>query len=171
MQDDGTSETPSIGCHSAIVLFLNDEKWLVDVGIPIHAPLPIRENEETTIESKFLTYTVRHERENRYQIERTPHPSKNAFTLIDMPIAENAYRERTIRDYSEEGLFLNRVIINKVVDETLWRFNSSEYPLQFQQFVGDQKIDYPISDAIAEEIAQKFAMNQNVLEQALSLVK
>ena len=41
----------AIGCHSAIVILLHGRKYLVDVGLPLYAIVPLREGLESTAES------------------------------------------------------------------------------------------------------------------------
>ncbi|HIP71816.1 MAG TPA: arylamine N-acetyltransferase, partial [Anaerolineae bacterium] len=88
-----------IGCHSAIVIQLGAEKWLADVGLPLYAPLPVSPDGKTRRVTTFQHYTVRPDGRNRYQIERFPHPGRNAFTLIDQPVPEDVYRARVAADY------------------------------------------------------------------------
>ncbi|MCP4359607.1 MAG: hypothetical protein GY796_16490, partial [Chloroflexi bacterium] len=44
----------SIGCHSAIIIWLAGQKWLVDVGFPLYAPLPISPHGTMYRSSEFL---------------------------------------------------------------------------------------------------------------------
>lgn len=163
--------TTTIGCHSAIIIWLEGERWLVDAGLPIHTPLPIRPGETTQRNSQFLAYTVVPNGENHYEIERTPHPQRNCYTLIDVPIAHDAYRQRVIEDYGEGGLFLNRVIVNKVVDERLQRFNSSEQPLHFEVFEGEKRIDLPIAGDAPAAVAARFGMDQATVRAAFAALE
>jgi hypothetical protein len=161
----------NIGCHTAIVVLLEGEKLLVDVGLPIFSVLPIRKKEVSVVESEFFTYTVEKLRGNKYDIWRKPHPSANAFTLIDKPVDDETYRQATTNDYiPESGLFLDKVVINKVIAGNLWRFNSRDLPLHMEKFIEDIRHDYALTHDHAEQIAKKFKLDQAMVAQALEEV-
>lgn len=160
-----------VGCHTAIVILLDGEKYLVDVGLPIFAILPVRKKETSVIESEFFTYTVEPLGYNKYEIWRDPHPSRNAFTLIDKPKDDAMYRQATTHDYDpEDGLFLDKVVINKVIAGNLWRFNSKDLPLHMEKFVDGIRHDYALTHDHAEQLANKFKIDQSILAEALEFL-
>jgi len=158
------------GCHTAIIILLQGDKYLVDVGLPIYAILPIRAGASSRAHSKFLTYSAEPLSDSRFEIWREPHPVLNAFTLIDRPIADAAYRRAAIADYQPGGYFLDKVVINKVIDEQLWRFNSDEQPFCLQQFVAGERHDHPLDDDPAGAVADKFGISQSVVTEAMSAI-
>ncbi len=161
----------SIGCHTAIVVFLDDEKYLVDVGLPIFAPLPLRKKETVTVESEFFTYTVESLGYNKFDIWRDPHPNRNAFTLIDKPVDDDRYRQATTKDYiPDSGLFLDKVVINKVIAGNLWRFNSRDLPLHMEKFVDGIRHDYALTHDHADQLAKKFQIDRDILASALEVL-
>lgn len=161
----------SIGCHTAIVILLDNEKYLVDVGLPIFALLPIHKKEINIIESEFFKYTVESLGYNKYNIWRDPHPSRNAFTLIDKPKGDDVYRQATTHDYDpDDGLFLDKVVINKVIAGNLWRFNSRDLPLHMEKFVDGVRHDYALTHDHAEQLAKKFKIDQAIIAEALELM-
>jgi len=161
----------TIGCHTAIVILLDDEKLLVDVGLPIFSVLPIRKKETTVIESDFFTYTVEKLRGNKYDIWRKPHPNHNAFTLIDKPVDDETYRHATTQDYiPDSGLFLDKVVINKVIAGNLWRFNSRDLPLHMEKFIENIRHDYVLTHDHAEQLATKFKLDQAMVTEALEVM-
>jgi arylamine N-acetyltransferase len=158
----------SIGCHSAIVILIEDEKLLIDVGLPIFAPLPIRDQETASVESQFFTYTIESLGDDSYEIWRTPHLQHNAFTLIDQPVDDEAYRQTTTNDYIlGSGLFLDKVVINKVIGDNIWRFNCNNSPLHMEKFVGDIRHDYALTHDHAEQLANQFKLDQVIFAEAL----
>lgn len=161
----------SIGCHTAIIVLLQGNKWLVDVGFPIYAPLPVSPNDLMHRETPFYDYTIRPEGSDRYQIERQPHPNWVAFTLIDHPVSEHAYREATTLDYGPNGHFLKRVIIHKILNELPWRYTGDEEPAQFTCFEKGKRIDHPISGDVAAAVAAKFDLDEKIVRQAMALVR
>lgn len=158
----------NVGCHTAIVILLDGEKYLVDVGLPIFVPLPLRKKENTVIENEFYTYTVESLGYNKYDIWRDPHPNRNAFTLLDKPVDDTHYREVTTNDYlPDSGLFLDKVVINKIIAGNLWRFNSRNLPLHMEKFVDGIRHDYALTHDHADQLAQKFKIERDILANAL----
>ncbi len=156
----------SIACHSAIVLIIDGRKQLLDVGLPLHAVLALDATRQTTASSPFMDYRAEPARSGRYAIWRSK-PEGTAFTLVDEPVADAAYRSAAIRDYRRDGgLFLDKVVIGKVVDEQLWRFNSQERPLVLQQFVAGERQDHALEEPAAE-VSRKFGIAQQVVAAAL----
>ncbi len=160
-----------IGCHSAIIIRLGAEKWLADVGLPLYLPLPISSNGETCRVTTFQHYTVRPDGRNRYQIERFPHPGRNAFTLIDQPVPDDIYRARVMADYGEDGLFLEKVIVHKMVDGRPWRFNMEETPWRLSLFGWGTRTDYDLAGDPATAVAEHFGMDTAVVQRAFALTE
>jgi len=161
----------TVGCHTAIIVLLDGEKIMIDVGLPIFALLPIRKKENPVIEGEFFTYTVEKLRGNKYDIWRKPHPRSNAFTLIDKPIDDETYRQATTNDYiSESGLFLDKIVINKVIAGNVWRFNSREVPLHMEKFIEDIRHDYALTHDHAEQLSRKFKLDQALFANALEIM-
>jgi arylamine N-acetyltransferase len=171
MRDDGTSETPSIGCHSAIVLSLDGGRWLADMGLPVYVALPIDPDRPTQRQSPFHTYTLRPDGEKRYQVERDRHPSPNCFTLIDVPVNNHDYRARLTRDYDENGLFLDAVIVNKIVDGCQWRFNARDFPLRIEENRAGERIKHPLTGDVAARIARRFDIDRATVATALAVTR
>lgn len=161
------------GCHTAIVIQLDGERWLVDAGLPVYVPLRL-DTAPTQRDGVLQRYTVRPLEDDCYDIEREPHPSLNAFTLIDRPVDEAAYRAAAAADYESGGLFLDRAIINKVIDGDLWRFASSDTPYRIETFdtqTGGTRGDHYISGDAAGRLAQHFGMDEGLIRAALAVVE
>ena len=160
----------SLGCHTACIIETEDRRWLVDAGLPLHVPVPLDAATRTEAISPYMTYAAVPAGEHRFQIERAPHPSPNCFTLIDQPIAEAAYRAATIADYGTDGLFLDKIILNKIVNGMPCRFNSAERPYHIQRFVNNNRTDDIFEDQstnnAAAQVAQFFTIDQTILQQA-----
>ena len=160
-----------IAVHTAVVLEIDGNSWLVDAGMPLFAILPLDPVATLESDSPFLNYTVRPDGLNRYQIERDPHPRPNCYTLIDVPVSDADYRAATTSDYGEKAQFLNDVIVNKIVDEHLWRFTSAERPFCLQVFEGSERIDHPIDGDPAESLASHLGIDAAVLRAAFEAVQ
>ena len=159
----------TIGCHSAIVVLLDGGKYMVDVGYPIHALLPLLLEGESLARSAFMDYSVEPLGECRYAIWREIQARTRAFQLNDRAIADADYRAIAVGDYRHDGgQFLDKIVIHKAVDGELWRFNGDERPYRLQRFVDGERRDYALGDDPAAELAAKFGMAREVVAEALA---
>ena len=158
----------SIGCHTAIITLIDGQKWLVDAGFPLYGPLPLSPYGVMHRTTRFMHYTIRPDGigPGIYQIEQHPHPNRNAFTLIDRPVTDDIYRAATTADYGTEGLFLDRIVINKVVAGETWRFNSGEEPWRLLRFVDGVRTDVELNGGVATAVAHHFSIDQAVVRAA-----
>ena len=166
--------TESVGCHSAEVIFLDGQKYLVDVGLPIYAPLLISESEAVQTASPFHTYTITPQGNERYEISRDNHFRAYCFTLIDIPINDIDYRATTTDDYGEDGLFLDRIVMHLVVDGVQWRFGSDTLPYQMEKFVDGEKSYYLMDGdlkSVATQVGNKFGLDEDILYNALVVLE
>lgn len=160
----------TVACHTAIVVLLKGERWLVDVGMPFHVAVPLADG-PTERASPLHTYIATPEGNNRYTMTRTPHPSPYAFTLVDKPVDDASYRAALAADYGPGGYFLDRVVINKVIDDQIWRYNSAEPPAHLQQFVGSERQDWLIEGAVSERLAAHFDIDRDTVQAAFDALK
>ncbi len=164
INDMGTS----IGCHSAIIIWLDGDKRLVDVGFPLHAVLPLPERETVAVASPFFRYEVEFAEANRYRIWRRPHPRDLTFTLVDEPVSDADYRATTVHDYRHDGgQFLSEIVIHKVINEQLWRFNSDDLPPHVQVFVDGQRQNHYLDGDVAGRLASTFDMDRVIVAGAM----
>ncbi len=162
----------SIGCHSAIVIWLDGQKHLVDVGLPLYAVLRFPAAGSEATESPYFRYTMNKVDENRYMITRHPHPRCDAFLLVDEPVADDDYRAITIHDYRHDGgQFLGEIVIHKVIDGQLWRFNSDDRPLHLQQFIDGQRHNHTLDGDVAIQLSDAFEMNRIILAEAIRILE
>lgn len=154
------------GCHTAIVLDIDGEKWLADVGLPVYVALPIGEREATQRRSFAHTYRVVPDNPRRFRILRDNHPKEECFVLVDEVVSDKAYRQATIEDYGSSGYFLDRLIITKVVDELQWRFNGGEHPPRLESYKDGERTDYPLGQDVVKTLAEHFTMDAGVLARA-----
>ncbi|MBI3957473.1 MAG: arylamine N-acetyltransferase [Chloroflexi bacterium] len=161
----------SRGCHTAIVVCLGDQRWLVDAGYPLYLPVPLAAGQTTHRQTPFHTYTVTPQPDYRFEIQRDRHPKPYTFTLIDRPVPDDDYRAATTADYAPDGHFLTEVIVHKVIDDRVWRLNGRVDPPLLESFpaLGDPQPatcePLPTPDAPAR-LARLFGMEQGVLQRA-----
>jgi arylamine N-acetyltransferase len=156
------------GCHTAIIIHLDGERLLVDAGFPVHCLITLDEHDATRSVSAYQTYTLRPEVDHRFTLTRGPHPAPYCFTLIDQPISDHDYRTATTADYGDASLFLDQVIVTRVVDGRIWRFAGREQPHRLAAFEGGDRIDHPIESDLAAAVGHRFGMNDAVLRRALA---
>lgn len=167
INDMGTS----IGCHSAIIIWLDGRKHLVDVGFPLHAVLPLPERESAAADSPFFRYRVEFAEANRYTIWRRPHPQELVFTLVDEAVSDADYRAITVHDYRHDGgQFLNEIVIHKVIDDQLWRFNSDDPPPHLQVFVDGERQNHYLDGDVAGQLAETFDMDRGIVDGAMRAI-
>jgi arylamine N-acetyltransferase len=163
---------PSRGCHAAVIVILDGQKYLVDVTIPVHAAVRVDPDRITRRRTLFHNYLIRPESSCVYQVERSHHPHRNAFTLMDVPVSLEAYREIVARDYLDTGHFLKEVVIVKVIGGAVWRFNSADDPLKLVHFNREGKVELLLSPATAAQtVAGRFQLPVPMLSRALAWVQ
>ncbi len=161
----------TIGCHTAIVVALAAERWLVDAGFPVHTPLPLHSDKLSERACSLLSYSARPLWMDHYQIERAPHPKPVCFTLVNTPVAEADYRAATTADYRHEmGLFLHEVIVNKVLGDRIWRFTNREKPSQMEYFENGCRVEVPIEGDVVEAVARRFGIDAEIIGEAMARV-
>jgi arylamine N-acetyltransferase len=161
----------SRGCHAAIVLLHNEHKYLVDITIPVHAAVRINPQKIIRRNTAFHNYTIRPVQENKYEVERSHHPNRNAFTLIDIPVNLQAYQKIVINDYKETGFFLSSVVIAKVIGDKTWRFFSDHKPYKIESFNRAGKRETIIEpEALPHKLTELFQMPEDKISAALSWI-
>lgn len=158
-------------CHTAIIIFLQGQKYLVDVAIPLHCALPVCSGKITKRSTPFHHYTVRPCGDSIFEIERSHHPKRNIFTLIDRPIPLPAYWAAVERDYEKTGYFLDQVILVKIIDDRLWRFNSAEKPYKLEAFDKTSKQEKLLApERLSHLVAKQFGIAEHIVATALLYV-
>ena len=163
----------SVGCHGAIVILLNKQKYLVDITIPVHAALRIDPQKTVRRRTALFDYELRPTSENKYEVERSHRPSKNLFTLIDVPVSLPDYLAIVEDDYSETtGRFLKSVVMVKVVNEMGIRFFSDQKPYKLESFDRAGRMESFVEpEALPHILAELFQLPEDSIATALSLIQ
>jgi len=157
-------------CHTALVIRLDGGRWLVDVGLPLHVPVPLDATQTTTRAGAFHTYTIQPQGKGRFVVERDRHPRPYCFTLVDVPVDDAAYRAATTNDYQpDSGFFLKQVIPSKVMDGFIWRY-FSDHPDQLEAFVDGEARVHPLTGDIPAALSARFGMDEATLRAALRAI-
>jgi arylamine N-acetyltransferase len=154
-------------CHTALIVATNDGDFLVDVGIPVHAPIPFDPLRRTGARSAFHEYSLSPVSPDKLDLTRNNHPRAYVYTLNRTPVSETEYRTALVRDYdAHTGLFLDRIIVNKVVDGVQHRFCGSEFPLSIETFAEGTRRVEPLGAHPAREVASVFGIDEGILRAA-----
>jgi arylamine N-acetyltransferase len=100
--------------YSAIVIKINGEKYIADIGYPLYGPVQIIENSVTL--TNTYAYRSTAISQNEYIIENIDHPEPYLYHLIDIPVSPHNYLSVTCDDYGDTGLFSDRIIIRKIIN-------------------------------------------------------
>jgi arylamine N-acetyltransferase len=159
----------SRACHAAIVILLDGRKYLVDVTIPIYGAVRFEPGIVTRGRTDIRDHVIRPLGRGRYHVERSHHPDKVAFTLIDRSISLAQYRRIVEKDYGESGLFLKSVVMVKIMDDRIWRFFSDHKPHRLESFNRAGRNEFPLPpEAVPAELAKKFRMPEDKIAHAFS---
>lgn len=156
-------------CHTATIIEVDDQRFLVDVGLPLYAIIPLDQTHATSATSAFHTYTATPTGDSRWEITRTNHPRVSCFTLIGNRVPTLEYRDAATRDYGPGGLFLDRVVITRIVNGSQWRFSSGERPWCLERFEQGQRFTNELEnvDDPPARIAAHFDMRLSIIRNAL----
>ena len=163
----------SRGCHAAIVILLDGQKYLVDITIPVHAAVRIDPQKAVRRSTTFLDYMIRPVSKNQYEVGRSHHPNRNAFTLIDTPVSLSDYQTIMEDDYQETtGRFLRSVVIVKFIDGKTQRFFSDHKPCKLESFNRTGKNETFIElETLAPALAGLFQIPEQKISAALTWIQ
>lgn len=161
----------TIGCHTAIIIRLHGQPYLVDAGYPILCAMPLDPRQPTQRRTRYLDYRVSPTDNGQYLVENWPHPKPYMFHLIDVPVDESTYVGATTADYGPGGLFLDHVIIRRNVDGDVWRFDGNSVPPVLERFHDGERYVTDVSERTAEQVGNHFGIDAELLAAAFSSVK
>lgn len=163
----------SIGCHAAIVILLDGQKYLVDNTIPVHAAVRIDPQKVVRRKTKLFDYVIRPVAKRKYEVARSRRPSKSIFTLIDVPVSLPDYLAVVEDDYTEaNGRFLKSVVMVKVVHEKGQRFFSDQKPYKLESFDRAGRVEKIIEPKdLPLVLAKVFQIPEESISAALALVQ
>jgi arylamine N-acetyltransferase len=158
--------------HSAIIIKLNNKKYIVDIGYPIYAPIPITEGAITSINTHQITYRSTYIAPNEYIIENFPHPKPYLYHLTDIPVTTNDYLNIARLDYGEKELFADSIIIRKIINKLPTRFNSEDIPYNIHTLQNGSKLKTLINEEnLIPSLAKHFNVAIEIITKAFSLLK
>ena len=163
----------SRGCHAAIVIVIDGQKYLVDNTIPVHAVIRLDSHKTIKRQTTLFDYILLPISENKYEVKRSHRPSKNLFTLIDVPVSLPDFLATIEDDYTEAtGRFLKSVVMVKVVEEKGQRFFSDQLPFKLESFDRAGRAEKFIEpESLSYELAEVFHLSEDSISAALSLIQ
>jgi arylamine N-acetyltransferase len=163
----------SIGCHAAIVILLDEQKYLIDITIPVHSAVCIDPQKTVKRNTALFDYIIRPVSRYKYEVERSHRPSKNLFTLIDVPVRLSDFQAIVEDDYNETtGRFLKSVVMVKVVDGRSQRFFSDQKPYKLESFDRAGRTETFLEpETLPHELAELFQMPEDSIAAALSWIQ
>lgn len=157
--------------HSAIVITINDRKYIVDIGYPTYAPIPLLEVEDTISGPSPMQYRCIPLSATEYRIENLPHPRPYLYHLTDIPVTTTDYLKIASADYGDCGLFSDRVIIRKVINNVPTRFDSEDCPYNIHTLHHGEKRKTLISaEDLAGRLSRHFAVDRHLIERAFQIL-
>ena len=142
---------------------------MVDVAVPIPCAIPIEDKKISRRSTAFHIFAIRPMGGSRYLVERSHHPRRSIFTLLDIPIKMDAYKQAVENDYDKTGYFLDCVIILKVIGDKLWRFSSRDKPYKLEGFEKTNREEQILSpDDLSGPLASHFGISASKIAAAVS---
>jgi arylamine N-acetyltransferase len=159
------------GVHSAIVIVISDKKYIVDVGYPTYAPIPVIEEADTVSDTLPIMYRCTPGSSNEYIIEKFPHPKPYLYHLRDLPVNTRDYLKTASKDYEEGGLFSDRIVIRKLINKVPTRFDSEDIPYNVHTLQNGDKVRTFIKDEeLTERLSNCFSLNRRMIDQAFMVL-
>ena len=157
--------------HSAIVIRISDKKYVVDIGYPTYAPIPIIE-ERITVSGNFpIQYRCTPVSSKEYIIENFPHPKPYLYHLTDNPVNLTDYLHIASKDYGETGLFSDRIIIRKMANKVPTRFDSEDIPYNIPVLHNGEKLKKFIKEEdLISQLSDHFNLNPKIISQAFNIL-
>lgn len=155
--------------HCALITTIDGVRYIADAGWPLPTAIPLSDSEPTAGSVPVYDYHVAPSGEGRWRVWRKSGDfEQECFTLKAAPVPHDTFRARLIRDHFEDGLFLNNVIIHRVIDGRVLRFDQTKGLIER---VPGAEHDIPWTDEQAADVpaavAQLFAVDGAIMRQAL----
>lgn len=162
----------SIGCHAAIVIIVDRQKYLVDNTIPVHTAVRINPRKVTRRRTPFFNYALHPVRKNIYEVKRSHNSKRISFTLIDVPVSLPDYQAIVQNDYLETGNFNKNVVMNKVINNKTTLFFSDHQPYKLERHNKRGRWETPLRiEILPRVLAKTFHMPEDSISAALSLIQ
>jgi hypothetical protein len=158
--------------HSAIVIIINGKKYIVDIGYPTYAPIPMNKEAVMVLNHHVMNYRCIPVSSKEYIIENFPHPKPYLYHLTDIPVHPSNYLKTANEDYGGGGLFLDRIIIRKMINRVPARFDSEDIPYNIHTLQNGRKLKTYIKDEDPiSKLNEYFNLDLNLISQAFMILR
>lgn len=163
-------EIDIVNPHCALIVQLDGQPYLADVGYPIPTALPLDPEQPTQAQTAVYRFAAAPEQGARWRIQRISGEYESlAFVLKGDAVDDAAFHARLLRDHEPDGLFLNQVIVQKMMDDHMLRYSDDKGLIR--RTVGTE-IPVPLTQAeqadLPAALASRFGMAVDVLRAALA---
>jgi arylamine N-acetyltransferase len=157
--------------HSAIVIIIKGKKYVVDIGYPTYAPIPVDEEAVAVSDNLMINYRCTPVSSKEYIIENFPHPKPYLYHLSDIPVHPKDYLKIANDDYGEGGLFSDRIIIRKMINKVPTRFDSEDIPYNIHTLQNGEKLKTFIKEEdLIRRLSDHFILNRQIINQAFIIL-
>ncbi|HEX8331071.1 MAG TPA: arylamine N-acetyltransferase [Segetibacter sp.] len=159
------------GVHSAIVIIISNKKYIIDIGYPTYAPIPVIEEAVTVSHNLPVQYRCTPTSSKEYIIENYPHPKPYLYHFTDIPVNTTDYLKTASRDYGEDGLFSDRIIVRKIINKVPTRFDSEDIPYNIHILKNGEKLKTFIKEEdLIRRLSDHFKMDRKIISQAFIML-
>jgi hypothetical protein len=157
--------------HSAIIIIIDGNKYLVDIGYPLYAPIPVHEEAATIVNNSLINYQCTPVSSKEYIVENYPHPKPYLYHLTDTPVHLADYLKIASDDYGDGGLFSDRIIIRKIIDKMPTRFDSEDIPYNIHILLNGEKHKTFVKDEdLFVRLSAHFTLNCKFIRLAFTIL-
>ncbi len=154
--------------HCALITTIDGVRYIADAGWPLPTAIPLADR-PVTGEVPVYRYHVDPMPDGRWRVWRQSGDfTQDCFYLKPTPVPADTFRARLVRDHQEDGLFLNNVIIHKLIDGRMLRFDQTKGLIERAPgaehdipWTAEQAADIPAA------LTDIFGMDTGILRQAL----
>lgn len=113
--------------HCALITTVDGARYIADAGWPLPAAVPLSDT-PTRQSVPVYDYHIEPLAADRWRVWRKSGEfEQECFVLKGVPVPPDTFRARLIRDHlDDEGLFLDNVIIHRMIDGRMLRFDQTK---------------------------------------------
>lgn len=157
--------------HSAIIVTINNSKYIADIGYPLYAAIPVIKNGVVNLNHQLINYRSTAIGSNEYLIENFPHPKPYLYHLTDIPVSDDDYLKVAASDYCDTGLFFDRIVIRKVIDSIPRRFDSEDLPYNIHALQNGTKTKtFVEAEILIETLSDYFSLDIDLIRKGFEIL-
>jgi arylamine N-acetyltransferase len=171
-------QSGSIACHSSVVVRVEGERYLVDVGMGMElvAPVPLRASGTGSVGGPEFRNDVRRVASNRWRVEVDGTPERLrlesglVYEFVDREWSVDAYDAHVVRDYGDDGIFLDAVRVTRTFgDGSVVRFSPPDTIVRFDgERWSEEKLG--VSEDLAGRVADAAGLPTELIERAFAVL-